>query len=31
MTEQVFEEHKLNLIELNLFLEQCHQLAAGNY
>jgi hypothetical protein len=31
MTAHCQEEQKLNLIELNLFLEECNQSAADNY
>jgi hypothetical protein len=31
MTEHFLEEHELNQIELNLFLEQCNQLVDENY
>jgi hypothetical protein len=31
MTEHFLDEHELNLIELNRFLEQCNQLTAENH
>jgi hypothetical protein len=31
MTEHFLDGHELSLIELNLFLEQCNQLATENY